>query len=297
MKLHGIIELTVAGEPILRTPNLWDKARRAFGREPDLRTDQMRASLESTAIVEASRTALETLGATNAISLVIDDHVLFQDREGRPDDFGDLFLAFHDNAPVFGGSFRLLRLAAEHEEAGLHLVVETIARSEHPKQEPAARVVVSGRVRDFEPRPGEDADSYGQRVAPLARNADRLQAHQHQFQSFVERLGVALRAAMPEARVEVLEAEARIEKPASRPEPPAPPTSRRYDPYAYHYGSPLDTMASMMLWSAVFSMGHHHGGIHVDPDTDSGDYGDGDSGDGGDDGGGDFDGGDFGGDF
>ena len=305
MKLHGVIELTVAGEPILRTPNLWDKARKAFGGEPDLSTDQMRASLEATAIVEASRTALNSLGATNAISLVIDDQVLFQDREGRPDDFRDLFLAFHDNAPVFGGSFRLLRLAAEHEEAGLHLVVETIARSEHPKSEPAARVVVSGRVRDFEPRRGEDAESYGRRVAPLAGNSERLVAHQHQFQSFVERLGNALQAAMPAARVDVLAAEARIAKPARRPEPAAPPTSRRYDPYAYHYGSPLDTMASMMLWSAVFSMGHHHDVIHVDPDSDSGgDYDtdtdtdtDTDSGDAGDDGGGDFDGGDFGGDF
>ncbi len=299
MKLHGVIELTVAGEPVLRMPNLWDKARRAFGGDPDLGTDHMRASLEATAMVEASRTALATLGATNAISLVIDDHVLFQDREGRPDDFGDLFLAFHDNAPVFGGSFRLLRLAAEHEEAGLHLVVETIARSEHPKHEPAARVVVSGRVRDFEPRPGEDAESYGQRVAPLARNSERLQAHQHQFQSFVERLGNALRAAMPQARVDVLEAEARIEKPARTPVAPAPPTSRRYDPYAYHYGGPLDTMASMMLWSTVFSMGHHHDVIHVDPDTnaDSGNDHDTDGGDAGDGGGGDFDGGDFGGDF
>lgn len=296
MNLHGVIELTVAGEPILRSPNLWDKARQAFGGEPDLRTDQVRASLEATAIVEAGRAALQKLGATNAISLVIDDHVLFQDREGRPDDFGDLFLAFHDNAPVFGGAFRLLRLAAEHEEAGLHLVVETIARSEHPKHEPAARVVVSGRVRDFEPRPGEDADSYGQRIAPLARNADRLQAHQHQFRSFVERLGHALQAAMPQARVDIVEAEARIEKPSARPAAPAPPTSRRYDPYAYHYGSPLNTMASMMLWSTVFSMGHHHDVIHVDPDSDPGNDADGDLGDPGDDGGGDFDG-DFGGDF
>ena len=45
MNLHGVIELTLAGAPILRRPNLWDKARRAFGGEPDLRTDQERASV------------------------------------------------------------------------------------------------------------------------------------------------------------------------------------------------------------------------------------------------------------
>jgi hypothetical protein len=303
MKLHGVIELTVAGEPILRSPNIWDKVKRAFGGEPDLRTDRIRASLEATAIVEVARAALARLGATNAISLVIDDHVIFQDRAGRPDDFGDLFLAFHDNAPVFGTSFRLLRLAGEHEEAGLHLVIEIIARSEHSREEPAARVIVAGRVRDFEPRPGETAEQYGSRIGPVAGSPGRLEAHQRQFESFVARLGHAFQAAMPEAKVEVLEAEARIEKPARTDRPPAPPTSRRYDPYAYHYGGPLDAMASMLLWSTVFSMGHHHPGIHVETEHGGGDsdMSDGDGGDGGMDGGdgGGMDGGDFdfGGDF
>jgi hypothetical protein len=302
MKLHGVIELTVAGERVLRTPNLWDKVTRAFGGNPDLRTDKVRASLEATAIVEAVRVALGRLGATNAISLVIDDQVLYQDKEGRPDDFGDLFLAFHDNAPVFGGSFRLLRLAAEHEEAGLHLVIEAIARTEHPVDEPAARVVVAGRLKDFEPRPGEDGASYRQRLEPLAGDPMRVTAAQRQFESFVARLGDAMRGSMPEAEVKVLEANALIERPSERPAKPAPPTSRRYDPYAYHYGSPLDPILSMVMWSSFLSMGHHHHGVVVDQDHDPDTGGadgetDGDF-DGGDDaGGGDFDGGDFGGDF
>jgi len=307
MKLHGVIELTVAGERILRAPNLWDKLRQALGGEPDLRADQVRASLEATAIVETIREALRSLGATNAISLVIDDQVLFRDREGRSDDFGDLFLAFHENSAVFGGSFRLLRLAAEHEEAGLHLVVETIARSEHPASEPAARVVVSGRVRDFEPRPGEAAEAYQRRIEPLTRDPARLEAHRRQFESFVARLGHALRAAMPEARVEVLETRAVVEKPSRQPARPAPPTSRHYDPYPQYYSSPLDSVMSMVLWSSLFSMAHGPDVIMVDPDHDHGGDqdsdgqadGEGDSGDldGGDMDAGDFDGGDFGGDF
>lgn len=307
MKLHGVIELTVAGERVLREPNLWDKVTRAFGGAPDLRTDTMRASLEATAIVEAIRGALSRLGATNAISLVIDDQVLFQDREGKPDDFRDLFLAFHDNAPVFGGSFRLLRLAAEHEEAGLHLVVETIARSEHPADEPAARVVVAGRIRDFEPLPGEDAEPYRRRLEPLTKDPMRLEATKRQFESFVARLGDALRGAMPEAEVRIVEANAMVERPTQRPARPAPPTSRRYDPYAYHYGSAMDPILSIVMWSSLMSMGHHHPDVVVvdpDADPDSGGAGDQQDGDsswdddaGGDSGGGDFDGGDFGGDF
>ena len=254
MRLHGVIELQVPGERVLREPKVWDRVKRAFGGEPDLRTDRIRTSLEATAIVEAQRAALRRLGASNAVSLIVDEQVLFQDREGRPDDLGDLFLAFHDNAPVFGGGFSLLRLAVEHQEAGLHLVIELIARSEHPADEAAARVVIGGRIQAFEPRPGEDAEAYRSRVEPLTRDATRLEAHRRQFESFVGRVEEALRAALPEARVQVRSAEAQVKKPSRQPEQAAEPTSPNYDPYRYHYPSPFDSLLSVMMWSSLFSM-------------------------------------------
>jgi hypothetical protein len=318
MRLHGVIELQVPGEQVLRQPNVWDKVKRAFGGEPDLRTNRIRMSLEATAIVEAARAALRRLGASNAVSLMVDEQVLFQDREGRPDDLGDLFLAFHDNAPVFGGGFNLLRLAVEHQEAGLHLVLELIARSEHPADEPAARVVIGGRIQEFEPRAGEDAEAYRRRVEPLTREATRLEAHRRQFESFVSRVEEALRAALPEARIQVRSSEAQVKKPSRQPEQAAEPTSPSYDPYRQYYPSPFDSLLSVMMWSSLFSMmwrpdiaviGDHGdhvgnaqsidqdanaalddtGGADVDPGADA-DFGSNDFG-------GDFGGGDFGGDF
>ena len=333
MRLHGVIDLDVPGEQVLRQPNLWDKVKRAFGGEPDLGTGKVKASLEATAVVEAARAALRRLGASNAVSLVIDDQVLFQDREGQPDDLGDLFLAFHDNAVVFGGGFSLLRLAVEHKEAGLHLVMEIVARSEHPAGEAAARVVVGGRIEDFEPRPGEDAESYRSRVEPLTRDSGRIEAHRRQFESFVERVAEAIRGAMPEARVHVRAAEAQVKKPSRKPERPAPPTSPNYDPYGHYYPSPLDSVLSFVMWSSLLNMafrpdvvvvndhgdhigqaqdishaadtagyddagGYDEAGADADAGGDfgGGDFGGGDFG-GGDFGGGDFGGGDFGGSF
>ncbi len=78
MKLYGAIAIHVHGVDILRTPRFFEKVKAAFGGKPDLRTGRQRASFEATAIVEAARDALRRLGATNAISLVIDDTVLFQ---------------------------------------------------------------------------------------------------------------------------------------------------------------------------------------------------------------------------
>src|SRR6187200_130062 len=181
MKLLGAVEVYVPGEKVLRRENVWDRVVKWFGGSRDLSTGEIRAALEAAAVVDAVRQAFQRLGITNAVSLVIDDQVLYQDREGKQDDLGDLFLAFHENASVFGKEFTLLRLAIEHEEAGLHTVLEVIARGVHPESEPAARVVISGRVRDFEPRPGEDAEAYRRRVEPLTQNPTLYQAHRAQF--------------------------------------------------------------------------------------------------------------------
>jgi hypothetical protein len=313
MKLHGTVELHVSGERILREPNLWDRLKKRFGGEPDLRTDRMRAALEATAVVDAARAALSRLGATNAVSLVIDDQVLFQDRDSRPDDMGDLFLAFSEHESVFGGGFRLLRLAVEHREAGLHLVLEVIARTEHGEGEPAARIAISGRIGDFEPRAGEDADAYRARVEPLTRDATLIEVSRRQFESFVDRVADAMRASMPEARVEVGSAEARVQRPTERPSraQPPEPTDPRYDPYDRYYPQPFDSMLSVLMWSSLLSfavppqvivvnehgdaLGSGHDAGAIDQAADHGDDGDHGGDDGGDHGGdgGDLDGGDL----
>ena len=256
MKLYGTIALHVHAEDILRAPKFWDKLKRAFGGKPDLRTGHQRASLEATAIVEASRDALRKLGATNAISLVVDNTVLFHDREGKPDDLGDLFLAFHDNSSVFGEGFDELRLAVEHHEAGLHVVMELQARSEHPKGTPAMRVVISGRIEALTPKPSEDAEAYRKRAEPLASDPKALELYRAQFATFVDRVRDALAATMPTARVEVEKAEPRIVRPNpnAKDATPEPPDSRNYDPYLYYYPSPMFFAMDMLMWSAMFSM-------------------------------------------
>jgi hypothetical protein len=325
MRLHGVIDLKFPAEQVLRHPSFWDKVKMKLGGNPDLRTDMARASFEATALVDATQQALKALGITNAISLVIDDQVLFQDRKNKKDDLGDLFLAFHDNASVFGQGFKMMRLAAEHVEAGLHLVVEVVARTEHPLGEPSARLHVGGRIRDFEPKSGEDAEAYRARVEPLTSNAALLATSKVQFESFVTRVRDQLAATIPEAKVEVAAAELQIQKPpreGRKPAAPLSPTDHRYDPMGYYYPSPMGTMLSMMMWSSVFHMGmgpsvvvvNDHGDTmgnasDLDPaQADSMDDGGGDGGDdgfggdgdgdlGGDGMDGDFDGGDFGGDF
>ena len=257
MKLYGTIAVHVQATDILRAPGFFERVRRAFGGKPDLRTGNMRSAIEATALVEASRDALRKVGATNAISLVIDGTVLFHDRDGNPDDLGDLFLAFADNESVFGEGFDEMRLAVEHREAGLHIVIETQARPVHARSAPAIRMIVSGRIEALTPRPGEDAESYRTRAEPIAGDAKALEVYRVQFEAFVERVRDAMAAAMPTARVEIETAEARIVRPdAARDdgERAQSPAAAAYDPYVAYYPSPLGFVGEALLWSSLFSM-------------------------------------------
>ncbi len=263
MKLYGTIAVHVAAADILRTPKFWDKLKRAFGGKPDLRTGKMKAAIEATALVEASRDALRRIGVNNAVSLVIDDTVLFHDRDNKPDDLGDLFLAFSDNQSVFGEGFEELRLAVEHREAGLHIVLEVQARTVHAKSAPAIRIILSGRAEALTPKPGEDADAYRKRAEPIASDPKALDLYRVQFEAFVERVREAIATAMPTAKAEIEVAEARVVRPDEKQkqgEPAQQPSARYYDPYVAYYPSPLGFVAETMMWSAMFSMmmPHHH---------------------------------------
>src|SRR3954469_17281467 len=206
-----------------------ERLRRRMGGTVDLETAEVQNQLEASAIVDAVRRALGRLGVTNALSLVVDDTVVCQDADGRPGDLPDLVLALADHASLFGRGFRELKFAAEHEEAGLHLVIETRARTRHRRDDPAAVVSVGGRIRKLEPEKGESADAYRARVEPLTRDAALFEASRLAFESFVARLRDTLSAGMPEARVTEHKAEARVVKAPASPmgDPSAPERTPR----------------------------------------------------------------------
>src|SRR5678816_4487006 len=122
MRLIGQIQITMAtAEAVNREPGFWDKLKRGLGGKVNLDTGEVRVALEATALVDTIKRAFARLGIDNAVSLVVDDTVIFQDSEGRPGDLPDLILALSEHASVFGRGFREMKLAVEKEEANLHL--------------------------------------------------------------------------------------------------------------------------------------------------------------------------------
>lgn len=285
MKLFSTIRVDMNEHEILEQPGVIARLRKAFGGQPDLRTGKMRAALEAAMLIDAHRRALAELGATDAVALVLDDLVLFEDRDRRPDDLGDLFLAFHEYAPAIDTDFKSLRLTVEHREAGVHYVVEMQARPEYPKGEAPVRIIVSGRLADLEPRPGETADAYRARVEPLVRDRIGFQVAQASFDSFVTRLRDAIARSLPDARVRVLPPALAPAKPAARGERPRP-EDRDYDPHEAYYPNPMLGMLGLSMLGFGLMPAFAGAGAPAEDRGDSGgDEGGGDSGDDGGDGG------------
>lgn len=272
MKLYSTIRVDVSASEILKRPGLFSKLQAAVGGSPDLSTGRMRAALEAVTLVDAVREGFVGIGATNAVSLVIDDLVLFQDRDRRPDDLGDLFLAFHEYAPALDADFRSLRLTVEHIEAGVHCVLEVQARTEFPKGETAVRIIVSGRIAALEPCAGEDAAAYRARVEPLLREPMTVQLSRVSFDNFVERARDAIARAMPEARCMIVPPE--VQPPvanhrAQRPE------DAGYDPHEVYYPNPMLGMFGMaMLGSAMLMPGFEAAGAAASAGDGGGDASD-----------------------
>lgn len=246
MKLYSTIRVDLDGHDILAQPGVMARLRRALGGNPDLSTGKMRAALEAATLVDALRRALREVGATDAVALVVDELVLFEDRDRLRDDLGDMFLAFHEYAPAIDASFRTLRLTVEHREAGLHYVVELQARTEYPKGEAPVRVIVSARNEAFEPRAGETAEMYRARVEPLLQDRGALQVAEVLFDSFVARTRDAIARSLPDARAVILTAPTAPATSAKRDRAQRP-DDPQYDPHEVHYPNPMLGMFGMAM--------------------------------------------------
>lgn len=204
MKLYSTVRVDMNENEVLAQSGVVARIRRALRGNPELAADNMRAVLDTAILVEAHVRALRAVGATDAVALVVDDLILFGDRDRHSDDLGELLLAFLDYAPAMDTDFRVVRLTVEHEEAGIHHVIELQARMACLDGEAPVRIIVSGRLAALEPRHGETAHDYCIRVEPLLQDRGAFQIAQASFDNFVTRVRDAIGRAIPQAHASVV---------------------------------------------------------------------------------------------
>lgn len=222
MRFSTRIELQLPADVILRAPTFWERFKQSLGADVDLSTDRVRERVEAATLLFELRRALERLGVDNARSLIVDGTLVFHDPVGRRGDLPDLVLAFSEHVSVFGSELEELQMSVEHEELALHYVIDVRVRPQHRRSEPGARIEVHARPLEIEPRSGESAEDYRDRVMPHVHDKSLFEGARLQFDAFTGRLEGALARLLPGANLELAAIAAGSSTSAIAASPPKP---------------------------------------------------------------------------
>lgn len=273
MRLTAQARIYLPGEDVFRKPTFWDNVKGLFGSDVDLRTGEARVTRDVLALTEQIQQGLAKAGITNAVSLVIDTDVVYQDIEGVPDDAELLVLAMRRAHTRFSQGFGVLRAVFEHEAQGLHSLIEVTVRAVHKKTEPTATVAVGSRILELRPADGEDIEAAKDRIGRALGNAQLVPTYRSILTSQMQSLQNGLQRVFAGGQVELDAVDAQVVRPSGQDLRAlgADPTSRHadlrevpvypragyygagYDPWGTYYRDPMDTFVNLMIIDAMLS--------------------------------------------
>ncbi len=161
MRFTAQLRLYLPGTEALRPPTFWERIVQTFGGDVDLRTEELQSFRNALSVCEALGACLSSAGVRNAVSLALDERVIFHDAKRYPNDLEGLVHAARLHAPAAADGFKLLRAVFEHEEGDVHLLVEATFRSRYPGDEPAAVLAFGGASRSSAPSGARSRTSCG----------------------------------------------------------------------------------------------------------------------------------------
>ncbi len=242
MRFLGNISLIAHGEVVRREPGFWERFKQVFSRDKALERRDTQTLMTTAHLLAGVKRALEGVGITNAVLLVIDGVVLFEDKVGNPHDVDELFAAFYENEALYGRSFHELSLTVEHLEAGLATVIALTATGDRMSDVSRVELVVSGRIAALLGDGPNVNDSFGTPARP--------EAHRLQFERFVARVRDGLAAALPEVTVSMPTVAARIVR-------PGPVRAEVGDDPWYRVHPDVDAAVDAAIWTAAMGWAWH----------------------------------------
>ncbi len=279
MRLVAQGRIYLPGEEVFREPRFWDKVKHFLGGEMDLRTGEQQLTRTALALTEQVQLGLARAGVDNAVSLVIDTDVVFQDDAGVAGDAEMLVAAMRTAHDRFEAGFATLRAVFEHAEAGLHALIEVTVKMQHANDAPAATVAIGARADELRPREGESMEDARERIGKRLAEPTLVPTYQNLLAEFCTRVNQGLAAYIPRGRVEMDPPELAVVRPsaaeiqdaaqdrdqrrASLRSAPAYPRGGHYgpyyDPWGTYYRDPMDTFVNLMILDAMMSPRHSWG--------------------------------------
>jgi len=270
MRLTAQARLYLPGEEVFRDPGLFDKLRSFLGGDVDLRTGELAITSSALALTENVRKALGRAGINNAVTLLVDDDVVFQDDAGVDDDADLLVSAMRDASGRFERGFDVIRAVFEHSEAGLSSLLEATVHRVARKEDPNVTFAIGARIEALRPQPGEETEAARERIGKSLADDNFVPTMVAVLADLVARLEKGALEAFPRAIVEADSPEVSVSRPGSAEvrELGQLADQRRanldydrsrghagvyYDPWRVYYRDPMDTWVNMLMIDAMTS--------------------------------------------
>ncbi|MBP48327.1 MAG: hypothetical protein CMH53_10355 [Myxococcales bacterium] len=274
MRMTSLGRIYLAGgEEVFRDPGLWDKLRYFLGSDVDLRTGQIQVTRSVLRLTEQLQRGLEVAGVTNAVSLVVDTDVVFQDTAGVDDDAEVLVEAMRAGHERFTKGFETLRILFEVDTEGLHSLVEVTVRATHDSGTPAASVAIGARVTELRPRQEESIEAARERIGQRLGDPKLIPTYRQLLANLSNDLLAGMKAHFPRSQVEFDPATVQVVRPsaaavrhmgesretrsASLRDSPVYPRSGfygpYYDPWDTYYDDPMDTYLNLLVLDAMMT--------------------------------------------
>ena len=279
-----------AGEEVFRKPSFWDKFKTFVGSDVDLRTGEISIAQNALATTEQVQQAFKLAKVTNAVSLVVDKDIVFQDLHDKADDADLLLEAAHRNAARFTQPFQVIRVVFEWEGHGIHTLIEAVVRCKFKPQEPAVILSYGARIDALRPHDGEDQDAARDRIGKALGDKNLVPLAKNALDQLVARVEAALARAFAGSTLETDHADVQVVKPSNQdvrdmaggwdhhhnPDVRSAPAysgygggygwgQRYYDPWGTYYRDPMDTFVNLMILDALVSPHHYHSHWGWDP--------------------------------
>lgn len=274
MRLTAQVRLYLQGAEVFRKPGFWDKIKTSFGSEVDLRTGELLVTQNVLGLTEQIQTALRIAGIHNAVTLVVDNDVVFQDLDDVDNDAEQMVAAMRRSAGRFSAGFEQLRAVFECEAQGMHSLLEVSVRAKARPTEPHAIVAIGSRIDELRPRDFEDIEVAKERIGKALANAQLVPMYRNVLTALASQVQAGLLRAFPTAHVEVDPADVQVSRPSgddvrelgqnsadrSAHLRQAPTWGRQgfshgphYDPWHVYYRDPMDTFVNLMVLDALIS--------------------------------------------
>lgn len=196
--LESEFHIPLLGREEVRAPSFFERLGTWVGSTPDLRTGSMILQ-DPVQVASSVFLALYTTGLVDALSVSVDNRVVFVDRRGEGGHLARAHALAVRAVQAAGPDFRSLEVAVETEYEGMQVLAHIEILGAWPTGTDPLRVRMAAKVRELFPSLGESARAYDRRIRGFAASYALIEGYRTQLQGLAEHLAESLAQALNDA--------------------------------------------------------------------------------------------------